>query len=98
MQKPNNDKHSKTVEKSGLERKKQNVNVYATLAIFCHAQTTSVLISSAVGNKKKKSNITVEIIPKAFPLTLSYQCETVPDYQIDDISIKALNQKANLLQ
>lgn len=97
MQKPNNDKHSKTVKKSGLERKKQNVNIYATLAIFCHAQTTSVLISSAVGNKKK-CNITVEIIPKTFPLTLSYQCEAVPDYQIDDISIKALNQKANLLQ
>lgn len=94
MQKPNNDKHSKTVKKSGLERKKQNVNVYATLAIFCHAQTTSVLISSAVGNKKK-CNITVEIITT---LTLSYQCEAVPDYQIDDISIKALNQKANLLQ
>lgn len=86
MQKPNNDKHSKTVKKSGLERKKQNVNVYA-----------SVLISSAVGNKKK-CNITVEIIPKTFPLTLSYQCEAVPDYQIDDISIKALNQKADLLQ
>lgn len=97
MQKPNNDKHSKTVKKSGLERKKQNVNVYATLAIFCHAQTTSVLISSAVGNKKK-CNITVEITPKTFPLTLSYQCEAVPDYQIDDISIKALNQKADLLQ